>query len=134
MRRETALLVAGLMALGLTTAAEEPASPTLHSQEQRLGSMPSDIVTTVFSAVGCHAAMVVEHRGTQLVVVDGQAGPAYGAIGPPVFSPDGKRVAYGAQKGEKTLVVVDGQEGPEYDWVGDIVFSPDGKRVAYVVK
>jgi Tol biopolymer transport system component len=80
------------------------------------------------------------------VVVDGEAGPEYDALGAPslVFSPDSKRVAYAARKGAKWLVVVDGEAGPEYDGLAKLsllvrlggvgMFSPDGKHVAYAAQ
>jgi hypothetical protein len=130
-----ALLVAGLMALSLTAAADQSVPLTLRFQEQRLGPAPSDIDTMVFSADRCHLAMVVTRQGKQLVVVDGQAGPAYDGIAALIFSPDGKRMAYGAGKGEKRLVVVDGQAGPEYDGIkGGPTFHADGTLEYLAVK
>ena len=59
------------------------------------------------------------------MVVDGQAGSLCQALGPPVFSPDGKRLAYIMGKGQKQLVAVDGQLGPEYDGIkGYLLFFP----------
>lgn len=55
-------------------------------------------------------------------------------IGPPVFSPDGKRLAFVVQlAGGQRSVVIDGKPGPACDLVleGRVVFSPDGSQVAY---
>lgn len=37
----------------------------------------------------------------QYIVVGDQKGPDFDDVGPPIFSPDGKRVAYGARKGRQ---------------------------------
>ena len=66
------------------------------------------------------------------MVVDGNPGPLYSAVGPPIFSHDGKRLAYRAAKGDLWwLIVSDGQPGPEYQGIADPVFSPDGSHLAY---
>jgi len=73
------------------------------------------------------------------VIADGQAGPRFNEVGPPVFSPDGKHMAYAAMtEAEKVTkseysannwsIVLDGQPGPKYTFIldGSLVFNPDG--------
>ena len=130
MSPKTAMIVVGLMALSMTAFAQAD-PPSLRFQEQRIGSIPSGMKKVVYSADGCHIAIVVERQDKWHLELDGRPGPEYYGIDGLVFSPDGKRVGYGARVSEKWAVVVDGQPGPEYDAIGTPVFSPDGKRLAY---
>jgi len=99
----------------------------------------------LFSAEGGRFAYQIQ-KANQMMVVVGQAGPAWKAevqpgyfmIGRIVFSHDGKRYAYLAQKVNdgKMQVVVDGEPQPEVDEVlaNDMQFSPDGAHFAYRVR
>lgn len=73
--------------------------------------------------------------GRKLVVVDDVRGETHDAIGPFVFSPDGKHLAYAASDGGKWSIILDGvrSEG-KYDAISTPVFSPDGLHHAYVAK
>jgi Tol biopolymer transport system component len=67
-------------------------------------------------------------RGNKFfLVVDGNKGADYDALGYFGFSQDGKHIAFMAQKGDKCVVVVDGQERAQYDSVpAGPVFRADG--------
>ena len=72
--------------------------------------------------------------GKWRIVVDGQPQDAFGRVGAPTFSPDGRRLAYAAQLADgRRTVVVDGKQGKPCDRIleGGVHFSPDGKHVAY---
>jgi hypothetical protein len=64
-------------------------------------------------------AYVTRTGSQELVLVDGQSGARYDALGQDfaVFSPDCKRVGYGAKKGTRWIVVIDGQEGKKYSGI-----------------
>jgi hypothetical protein len=61
------------------------------------------------------------------LVVDGQKGTDYDALGCFGFSNDGKHIAFTAKKGDKMVIVVDGQERQECSSVpAGPVFRSDG--------
>jgi hypothetical protein len=88
-----------------------------------------------------YAAKVKKSSGPDkwTMVVDGQKGGEYDAVGIAVLSADGQRIAYNATHKKATnlgfdthmLVVIDGKEGSVYEEVGMPVFSSDGRHVAY---
>ncbi|MEX2215238.1 MAG: hypothetical protein WD768_13985 [Phycisphaeraceae bacterium] len=86
-----------------------------------------------FSPDGKRLAFAGLREGKWRVLIDGEAGEAYEAIGAILFSPDSKRVAYPALKEGKWRAVVDGQEHAAVTEIGrnEIIFSPDSKHVAY---
>ena len=65
------------------------------------------------------------------VVASGTAGPWYGIVSGPVFSPLGTLAAYGAEDGNRKSVVIGTREIDTPDRAGDPVFSPDGRSVGY---
>jgi WD40 repeat protein len=67
-------------------------------------------------------------RGNKFfLVVDGEKGVDYDALGYFGFSPDGKHIAYAARKGDKFVIAVDHQERGEYGAVpAGPVFRSDG--------
>jgi hypothetical protein len=102
-----------------------------------LSSRLHGVSAPVFSRDGSRVANV-EHRGkeNEVVVVDGQAGPAFAAIVAALqFSPDGRRIAYVARRGkDDTVVVLDGQPGPKFaSIVAGPRFCDEGRHVGYVV-
>jgi len=70
-----------------------------------------------------------------ILVLDGEAGPAYETILGPVFSADGKHVAYTAKRGKKDeALFVDGKSIASYEEILSIpAFSPDGKSLALMI-
>jgi Tol biopolymer transport system component len=93
----------------------------------------------VFSPDGKRVAYAgVQERGKVVVVVDGQAGPAWHGVGDDsvCFSPDSRHVAYLARKGRRWCAVVDGQPGEPCDDIARVgyalVFSPSGGHFACV--
>jgi len=75
---------------------------------------------------------VLERRGRQRVVVQGDAGPWYDAVGVAslVFTQDG-HVAYPARIDDRWRVVHDRQLSAVYDGVGDVVMSAEGTHLMY---
>jgi len=95
----------------------------------------------VFSQDSEHVACAARNGSKWLLLVDGQAGPTYDAIGPlskHIFSPDGRHCAYAARKGDRWVVVKDGLEGAEHDEIKlpslHLWFSPDSRRFGYVAR
>lgn len=83
---------------------------------------------------GKHVGYVAGRGDFQFAVIDGKAGPEYGAVANVTFSADGKQVAYAALKTNKEcIVVVNGVEGPAYQAIigQSPVVSSAGGRVAY---
>jgi Tol biopolymer transport system component len=73
----------------------------------------------------------------KFIVCDGRKGKTYDAIGPLIFSADGRRLAYSAQDDDgRWRVVCDDAEGKPYEGIGkgSLAFSADGKHVAYSAK
>jgi WD40-like Beta Propeller Repeat len=97
-------------------------------------SMPA----LVSSPDGGRVAYVVRRDGRELVVTDGEAGPAYDRVGSArdggfAFSADSGHVAYTAERGGKWFVVVDGVEGPSWDAVRSLAVAAGG-RTAYAAR
>jgi len=69
-------------------------------EERRLGALHHPMLRQTFSKDGCHLAHATIRGTKQLVVVDGQPGPEYDAIGDLVLSPEGNRAAYSALEGD----------------------------------
>jgi hypothetical protein len=66
------------------------------------------------------------------VVVDGKPATSYEAVGPAVFSPDGKKIAHAAkQAGRWRLVVVGGRVSEEYDEISTPQFTENGRQVSF---
>jgi len=84
-----------------------------------------------FSGNSARLAYVAREGKQFRMVLDGQAGPRFDQIGPPVFSPDGKHLAYAARQGKRWRVVRDGKAGPLMDYAWGPVFSADSLRLAY---
>jgi hypothetical protein len=90
MKHRIIKMVVCLMAFSLTAYTQsEPPIPRF--QEQRIGSMPSEVIDGAISSDGCHLAIVVEHQGKWHLEIDGQPGPEYDEVSTPIFSPDGRR-------------------------------------------
>ncbi len=89
-----------------------------------------------FSKTGARFGYGEKKNGGFHLVVDGMAGSAMQAVGPPVFSPQGTRVAYKAARDLDELVVLDGKEGASFFGISTDgpVFSADGSRLAYVAR
>jgi hypothetical protein len=71
----------------------------------------------IFSPNGKRLAYRARRGNKWLMVVDGDEGTEYHAVGRSsyVFSPDSRHLAYTAKRGDKWVVVVDGRETPGYD-------------------
>ena len=86
-------------------------------------------------------SITVGEPGKRAAVIDGQTGPSYDWVGPPVFSADGGRVAYAASRSplaaglpslqSEFWVVADGRPRGPYTALGDAMplFTPDGRLV-----
>ncbi|MBL4845564.1 MAG: PD40 domain-containing protein [Planctomycetes bacterium] len=94
------------------------------------------------SARGESLAWRTQQGKSQRVVLDGKPGEAYDAIGPLVFSPNGKTIAFMAARAKTIFVVKEGlgaavvkvSEGksvPRNKNSWRPAFSPDGTRLAY---
>jgi hypothetical protein len=92
--------------------------------------------TLVFSPSGKRVAYVLNGTRGWFVVVDGEGGRPYDAVGQPVFTPRTERVVYPAFRKGKSALVLDGQEQPEWKYhaIKDPVFGSDEKRVAYAAR
>ena len=94
------------------------------------------VTLPVFAPAGSDHAYTAQspHDGAWRVVRGGKAGPAFSAIGPLRFSPDGARLAYYGRGESFSGLVLDNvpQTKGMTDIVGAPVFSPDGTRIAYV--
>ena len=71
-------------------------------QETRLGTLDAgtEIISPVFSRDSRHLAYRVRRGQKYCLVLDGQDGGLYDAVGIATFSQDGKRVAYAGEKGD----------------------------------
>lgn len=69
----------------------------------------------------------------QYIIVNGIRGSRFDRVGPPVFSPDGKRFAYTAGTGKDWYIVVDGNAKGPYMGVSmtSLTFSPDSRHFAF---
>jgi len=94
--------------------------------------------TIVFSPNSRRFAYVAQKDNKYSVVIDGQEGKQFDAIGNGsiIFSPDSNHVVYCAQTDNKRFVVINGKEEKKYDDVGNksLVFSPDSKYLAYMAQ
>ena len=125
-----------LVCVGLTACEQEESFERIVSEKliAQIDFSSWDPDTFKISADCRRVAYVAETGDKQVVVVNGESGKEYDAVGNPIFSPDCKHLAYTARTGDRRVVVVDGKEGKKYDAVDSPVFSPDGKRVAYAIK
>jgi len=89
----------------------------------------------VFSPDGSHEAYVVKRGNTGHVVVDGESGPQYEEVTPPVFSRDGKHLAYFAATRDDVLLVVDHETSLSHGKanLADLHFSIDGRKLVYTI-
>ena len=80
----------------------------------------------------------VSGRARRTVVVDGQLGKEYNALGisPVRFSKDRGHYYFGVEGAEakRVLIVVDGQESKLYDAVGGYSLAPDGKSLTFIAQ
>ncbi|MBM3472064.1 MAG: hypothetical protein FJX75_02170 [Armatimonadetes bacterium] len=122
-------------------------APSGGIQETRLGEMADDLLTHKVSPDGLHLAWAVRRGLGETVLVDGQRGPSFSAVGPIVnrvadmgwhvcaeFSDDSWHVAYYGRRGGSWQAVIDGQRGAKYHGIrmdAGRVFSPKGDRYAY---
>ena len=83
------------------------------------------------SSNGRHWAYPTYMNRRQAMVIDGQVGPRFRAVGVPFFSPNNRRLAYPVLIGNQFAIVVDGKRGRLYRSVGTPEFSQDNNRVAY---
>lgn len=73
-------------------------------------------------------------EGKAYVVVDGQAGAPFDAVGALAFSEDGASFAYQGRRGADAFAVVDGAESGPFEGVAEVSLSPARGRVALVVR
>jgi len=77
-------------------------------------------------------------RARRTVVIDGQLGKEYNALGisPVRFSKDRRHYYFGVEGAEakRVLIVVDGQESKLYDTVGGYSLAPDGKGLTFIAQ
>jgi Tol biopolymer transport system component len=125
------------------------ARPNVRWNSMRLGPDGQHFAYTTIKGGGMSltnallATAFLSKAGTVRMVQDEVEGPAYGGVGEPVFSPDGRHMAYAALGGTHweslggaigsrwQTVVVDGDQGRPYEMVTDPVFSADSSHVAY---
>ena len=87
---------------------------------------------SVASLDGSQLAVVVKKGDKEAVMLNGQIGPFYEAIGFMFFSPNSLRFAYGVKSNYHEFIVLDGQEGKSYDWIfSPQGFSPDSEYFIY---
>ncbi len=112
------------------------------SQVLRLGDVELPAVDGIgiagltWSRDGSHLAYPAGQGGGWRIIRDGQAGPAWDAVGAPVYSADGAHLAYAARRGRTWQVVIDDQAGSGWDGIlgGTLRLSPDGRHHAYVAQ
>ncbi len=151
-RTVTAALLLGAIVLPRSIAGQGAASASAAGQAEEicveltpLGPVTRNYHSEVLFSPDYRRAAVVEARGTtQVVMIDGQEGPAYASLTPPrsvhlghrwpiAFSPDSESVVYVADRGGGEYVVVqDGREGPIYDDILSVQYAPAGHRLAYI--
>jgi hypothetical protein len=77
-------------------------------------------------------------RARRTVVVDGQLGKEYNALGisPVHFSKDRRHYYFGVEgtEAKRVLIVADGQESKLYDAVGGYSLAPDGKGLTFIAQ
>ena len=137
------------LALLLGACSQEPAGPSTPAPppppvqsppqvEPPSQANPAPVAEQVLKVVkdqrGRHTATVVQREDKQVVIRDGQDGPAYDQVDEVTFSADGDSLAYKARKGAHNLMVLDDREWPlKAEVVQDsFLVSPDNKRLALV--
>lgn len=125
--------------VGCQPLSPPPNEGRLEVREISLGRLPEGVSwdDVGVSPDQAHIAFKVKRSGQELVVVDGQEGPAFDAVPHgPRFSPDSNRVGYVARRGDSYRIVVDGVEGKGYEPSNDMypIFSPDSKRLAFMAR
>jgi hypothetical protein len=73
-------------------------------------------------------------HGEQRWVVAGERHQGFDEVGPPVFSPDGKRLAYTAREGLLWRVVLDERPGEPFNQVGQPIWRSDGRQLVYAAR
>lgn len=98
----------------------------------------------VFSPDSSKVALVLVNEEVKSAVwLNGEFGPAYQAVGTPVFSADNQHLAYTARDADRSFVVADGTPGAGFDYVfptlllsatGEPVYAArTGQQVATIV-
>ena len=80
-----------------------------------------------FSLDGCRLAFVVVEGDLFRVVVDGEFGFLYEAIGALRFGPDSERLAYVVRKGSQQYLVLDNQLLGPFNLLADFTLGPNGR-------
>lgn len=91
----------------------------------------------LFSPDSKRVAFVAGVGDQNAIVVDGEAGKTYGAVGGVTFSPDSRHVAYMGSAGAERFIVLDGVEQPlRFDGLhaSGPIFSPNSQRLAFTAK
>jgi glucose/arabinose dehydrogenase len=114
-----------------------PSPPQVESPSQvdpALG--PEPVLKVVQDPSGRHHAQVVQRQDQQVVIRDGQPGPAYDWVGEVAFSADGESLAYVAKKGRERVMVLDDREWPLKAAVvqDSLKVSPDHRRLALAAR
>jgi hypothetical protein len=108
----------------------EPPFPDLTAPETE------SVLKVVQDQSGRHHAQVVQRQDKQVVIRDGQPGPAYDWVGEVAFSADGESLAYEAKKGSEQVMVLDDREWPLKAVVvqDSIRVSPNHQRLALAAR
>lgn len=77
---------------------------------------------------------VIREEAGERVVLEGNPGPLFVSVDPPVFGPSRDAWGYVAHDAAGATVVVAGEEVDAQLWAGNLVFNADGSRYAYLVR
>jgi hypothetical protein len=115
----------------------------LNGQSVGTAQTPVGLINTIAVTNSGQVDYAFQSGGDVWINVAGEKQGPFDAVGPPTFSPDGRRLAYIARRSHTSYLVLDGVPGEPFDAIlpeeGDLsnyledspVFRDDGSSIAY---